>query len=59
MAPGADCRGALTSRLQHEGFEATLQEVGRRREADADRDKWFTAEEAKDYGLVDHVIARA
>ncbi|GAB40662.1 MULTISPECIES: ATP-dependent Clp protease proteolytic subunit [Gordonia] len=28
-------------------------------EADADRDKWFTAEAARDYGLVDHVISRA
>ena len=28
-------------------------------EADADRDKWFTAGAAKDYGLVDHVISRA
>ncbi|GAB2669793.1 ATP-dependent Clp protease proteolytic subunit [Gordonia jinhuaensis] len=27
-------------------------------EADADRDKWFTADDAKDYGLVDHVITR-
>jgi ATP-dependent Clp protease protease subunit len=26
--------------------------------ADADRDRWFTAEEARDYGLVDHVVAR-
>ena len=25
-------------------------------EADADRDKWFRAEEAKAYGLVDHVV---
>jgi ATP-dependent Clp protease protease subunit len=25
-------------------------------ERDADRDRWFTAEEAKDYGFVDHVI---
>ena len=25
-------------------------------EADADRDKWFRAEEAKEYGLVDHVV---
>ena len=23
-------------------------------EADSDRDRWFTAEEAKDYGLIDH-----
>ncbi|KAA1428007.1 ATP-dependent Clp protease proteolytic subunit [Nocardioides antri] len=26
---------------------------------DADRDRWFTASEAKDYGLVDNVIASA
>ena len=25
-------------------------------EADSDRDRWFAAEEAKDYGLIDHVI---
>ena len=28
-------------------------------EKDADRDRWFTAEEAKDYGFVDHVIRSA
>jgi ATP-dependent Clp protease protease subunit len=28
-------------------------------ERDADRDRWFTAEEAKAYGMVDHVIRRA
>ncbi|TWS25322.1 ATP-dependent Clp protease proteolytic subunit [Tsukamurella sputi] len=28
-------------------------------EIDADRDKWFTAEEARDYGFVDHVVSRA
>ena len=28
-------------------------------EADADRDRWFTAEEAKTYGFVDHVIDHA
>ena len=28
-------------------------------ERDSDRDRWFTAEEARDYGLVDHVVARA
>lgn len=26
---------------------------------DSDRDRWFTAEEAKDYGIVDHVITNA
>jgi ATP-dependent Clp protease protease subunit len=25
---------------------------------DADRDRWFTAEQAKDYGLIDHVIVK-
>jgi ATP-dependent Clp protease protease subunit len=26
--------------------------------ADSDRDRWFTAEEARDYGFVDHVLTR-
>ena len=28
-------------------------------ERDSDRDRWFTAEEAKAYGLIDHVIRKA
>jgi ATP-dependent Clp protease protease subunit len=28
-------------------------------ETDSDRDRWFTAAEAKDYGFVDHVVASA
>ena len=28
-------------------------------EADSDRDRWFNADEAKDYGLVDHVVRSA
>jgi ATP-dependent Clp protease protease subunit len=28
-------------------------------ETDSDRDRWFTAEEAKDYGFVDHVVTAA
>lgn len=28
-------------------------------ERDSDRDRWFTADEARDYGFVDHVVARA
>jgi ATP-dependent Clp protease protease subunit len=28
-------------------------------EADADRDRWFTAPQAKDYGFIDHVITSA
>src|SRR3954469_12227994 len=27
-------------------------------EADSDRDRWFTAENAKEYGLIDHVISK-
>ncbi|CAO5156001.1 ATP-dependent Clp protease proteolytic subunit 4 [Frankia sp. AiPs1] len=27
-------------------------------EADSDRDRWFTAEQAREYGLVDHVVQR-
>jgi ATP-dependent Clp protease protease subunit len=27
-------------------------------EADSERDRWFTAEEAKDYGIIDHVYSR-
>ena len=27
--------------------------------ADADRDAWFTAEEARQYGFIDHVVTRA
>ncbi len=28
-------------------------------EADFDRDRWFTAEEAQTYGIIDHVISRS
>ena len=28
-------------------------------EADSDRDRWFTAQEAMEYGFVDHIITRA
>jgi ATP-dependent Clp protease protease subunit len=26
--------------------------------ADADRDRWFTAQEALDYGFIDHIVRR-
>jgi ATP-dependent Clp protease, protease subunit len=38
---------------QHTGQE--LEQV----ERDADRDRWFTAPEAKEYGFIDHVISSA
>ena len=28
-------------------------------EEDSDRDRWFTADQAKDYGFIDHVVHRA
>jgi ATP-dependent Clp protease protease subunit len=28
-------------------------------ESDSDRDRWFTADQAKDYGFIDHVFSRA
>ncbi len=37
--------------------EHTGQDV-ERIEADSDRDRWFTAEEARQYGFVDHVLTR-
>jgi len=36
---------------EHSGH--SLEEI----EADSDRDRWFTAEEARDYGLIDHVYS--
>ena len=28
-------------------------------ELDFDRDRWFTADQAKDYGIIDHVIQKS
>jgi ATP-dependent Clp protease protease subunit len=42
--------------------ELTAQQTGKSVEqinADADRDRWFTAEEALEYGFIDHVEAHA
>ncbi|PXY27940.1 ATP-dependent Clp protease proteolytic subunit [Prauserella muralis] len=41
--------------------ELTAQQTGQPVErilADADRDRWFTADEAREYGFVDHVVRR-
>ena len=43
-------------------FELISQHTGQpleRVEQDADRDRWFTADAAKDYGFIDHVVASA
>jgi ATP-dependent Clp protease protease subunit len=38
---------------QHTG--QTVEQV----ERDSDRDRWFTADEALEYGFIDHVVASA
>jgi ATP-dependent Clp protease protease subunit len=41
--------------------ELTAQQTGQPVErviADADRDRWFTTQEALEYGFVDHVVAK-
>ena len=56
--------------IQAEQFALTKKEMNRlnaeftgqtleRIETDADRDRWFTAQEALEYGFVDHIITRA
>ena len=42
--------------------ELTAEQTGKSFEqvnSDADRDRWFTAEEAKEYGFIDHVVTHA
>jgi ATP-dependent Clp protease protease subunit len=46
---------------KREMAELTAEQTGQTVEriiADADRDRWFTAEEARDYGFIDHVLTR-
>ena len=52
----------LYRRHKREMAELIAQHTGQTVEritADFDRDRWFSAQEAKDYGFVDHVISRA
>ena len=48
-----------TKRLLAERIAFHTGQPIERIEADSDRDRWFTAQEAKEYGHVDHVISRA
>ena len=48
--------------LKHTLAERTAFHTGQtveQVETDSDRDRWFTADEAKDYGFVDHVVRSA
>ena len=52
----------LFRRHKREMAELIAQHTGQTVEritADFDRDRWFSAQEAKEYGFVDHVISRA
>jgi len=69
--PSAGVGGTASDiKIQAEQFKLTKKEMAElisqhtgqpveRIEADSDRDRWFTASEALDYGFVDHVISRA
>ena len=49
---------AITKQILQERIaEHTGQDVSTI-ETDSDRDRWFTAEEARDYGIIDEVISR-
>lgn len=53
-------RAQAYSRMKRRLAELTAGQTGQTVEritADADRDRWFTAEEAKEYGIVDHVVS--
>ena len=48
--------------IKKEMFRLNAQFTGKsieQIEADSDRDRWFTAQEALEYGFVDHIITRA
>lgn len=54
-------RAGVFATMKRELAELTAEHTGQSVEtitADADRDSWFTAEEARAYGLVDHVASR-
>ena len=54
-------QAAQFSLTKREMAELTAQQTGQTVERitlDADRDRWFTAAEAKAYGFVDHVVSR-
>ncbi len=48
-----------TKRVMQERIAFHTGQTVEQIERDSDRDRWFTADEAKDYGFVDSVVARA
>jgi ATP-dependent Clp protease, protease subunit len=58
----ADIQAEQFAVIKKEMFRLNAEFTGQpieRIEADSDRDRWFTAPEALDYGFVDHIITRA
>jgi len=49
---------AYTKRVLQERIAEHTGRTFEQIEADSDRDRWFTAEEAKEYGIIDKVIVR-
>ena len=52
----------MLRKLKRELNELQAQHSGQSAEqieSDSDRDRWFTSEQALDYGLIDHVVATA
>jgi ATP-dependent Clp protease protease subunit len=49
---------AYTKRLMAERIAEHTGQSVEQVEADSERDRWFTADEAKDYGIIDKVIRR-
>jgi ATP-dependent Clp protease protease subunit len=68
--PSAGIGGTASDiRIQAEQYKLTKREMAEliaehtgqtvdQIEKDSDRDRWFTAEQAKEYGFVDHVVSR-
>jgi ATP-dependent Clp protease protease subunit len=49
---------AYVKRLMAERIAFHTGQTVEQIELDSERDRWFTAEQAKDYGLIDHVIVK-
>ena len=55
-------RAEVYAKWKLEMAQLTAEQTGQPLEkvtADADRDAWFTADEARTYGFIDHVVTRA
>jgi ATP-dependent Clp protease protease subunit len=48
-----------TKKIMQERIAFHTNQTVEQIERDSDRDRWFTADEAKEYGFVDHVVAKA